>query len=118
MLILISSLPIYSQVTGKVTDEKGTPLPYVNIYTESGQTGTTTNDEGLYELKLSKAGDYVLVFQFLGYKTLKKSISSDAFPVEINVSLKAENTSLDEVVVNSNENPANRIIRAAIKTEE
>ncbi len=118
MLIFISSLPIHSQVTGKVTDEKGTPLPYVNIYTESGQTGTTTNDEGLYELKLSKPGKYVLVVQFLGYKTLKKPIQPNSFPLKANVSLQAENTSLAEVTVNSDENPANRIIRSAINNRQ
>lgn len=112
----ISSL--HAQIKGKVSDEKGNPLPYVNIYTESGSTGTTTNSEGIYELKITEPGTYVLVYQFLGYKTQRKKIEADSFPLAINVTLTAESTSLDEVTVNSNENPANRIIRNAINARE
>ena len=32
-----------AQVRGKVTDEKGNPLPFVNIFEENTYNGTTTN---------------------------------------------------------------------------
>ncbi|MDR5590812.1 DUF5686 and carboxypeptidase regulatory-like domain-containing protein [Christiangramia sp. SM2212] len=118
ILLFMAVSQMSSQITGEVKDENGKALPYVNIYTESGSKGTTTNEEGIYELKITEEGKYTLVYQFLGYKTLKKEIIADAFPITINVVLKAESTSLDEVTVQSGDNPANRIIRNAIDNRE
>lgn len=104
----------FSQVNGKVTDTQNQPLPYVNIYTEDGRTGTTTNEDGDYELKISKTGDYTIIFQFLGYQTVRKQLKIEEFPYKLDVKLKAETTSLDEITLDPNENPANKIIRNAI----
>ena len=115
LLFLFSNVQlIYSQVNGTITNQDNAKLPYVNIYTEDGSFGTTTNEEGYYELKIEKPGTYKLVFQFLGYKTLKKQVEITQFPFELNASLTSETTSLDEVTINSNENPANSIIRNTI----
>ncbi|MEP6262078.1 MAG: DUF5686 and carboxypeptidase regulatory-like domain-containing protein [Gillisia sp.] len=103
-----------SQVTGKVTDTAGQPLPYVNIYTGDGKAGTTTNEDGDYSLKLNTSGSHTLIFQYLGYETLRFTINIEKFPFEQNARLKPTTTSLDAVTINSNENPANKIIRLAI----
>ena len=114
LFLLLSILQVQAQITGTVKDENGTPLPYVNIYTEDGRKGTTTNEEGIYELKIANEGEYRLVYQFLGYKTLKKNIQAIDLPVNVDIILKSESTSLAEITVDSKENPANRIIRQAI----
>lgn len=118
LILLLAVSQVYSQITGVVKDEKGNPLPYVNIYTETGSKGTTTNEEGIYELKISENGTYTLVYQFLGYKTQKKKIDAENFPIELNITLKSESTSLDEVSVVGGEDPAYAIIRNAIKLRE
>ncbi len=118
LMLFFAVSQMSSQITGQVKDEKGDPLPYVNIYTETGAKGTTTNEDGIYELKVNKAGNYTLIYQFLGYKTLKKEIEVESFPLEIDVVLKAESTSLDEVTVQSGDNPAKRIIRNAIDVRD
>ncbi|CAL67236.1 DUF5686 and carboxypeptidase regulatory-like domain-containing protein [Christiangramia forsetii] len=118
LLLFLTVSQAFSQITGVVKDKNGTPLPYVNIYTETGAQGTTTNDDGIYELKIDQKGSYTLVFQFLGYKTQKKKIEAESFPLAIDVVLATESTSLDEVTVESGENPANRIIRKAIESRE
>ena len=102
------------QIQGTVTDKGGEPIPYVNIFIENSYIGTSSNAEGNYEISIKNEGDYSLVFQFLGYKTLTKKISITKFPYELNVILEDENINLNEVVINTKENPANRIIREAI----
>lgn len=115
LLIFLSVNFTYGQLTGTVKDTTGTPLPYVNVYLENTYTGTTTNSEGHYELSILKPGSYTIVFQFLGYKTVSKTINVDSFPYDLKVVLEEENIFLNEVVINTQENPANRIVRAAIK---
>jgi len=118
LLLFMAITQTNAQITGEVKDQDGAPLPYVNIYTDSGSNGTTTNEDGIYELKITEPGTYTLVYQFLGYKTLKKPIETNSFPIEVNVNLEAESTSLDEVTIHSGENPATRIIRNAIASRK
>ena len=118
LFLLITSLSVSAQVKGTITDVDNQPIPYVNIYIENSYKGTTSNENGDYELALSKPGTYTVVFQFLGYKTQTNYIDIKEFPYVIDITLLEENISLSEVVINANENPANRIIRAAIKNRK
>ena len=111
--ILLSSTA-FSQITGTVTDTKGEPLAVVNIYVEGTYIGTTSNDDGHYELNVSETKTYKVVFKYLGFKTVTKSVTADRFPYVLDVTLEEEKVTLDEVVINANENPANRIIRQTI----
>ena len=105
---------LFSQIKGKVTDSKGNALPYASVTVEKTYNGTSTNENGEYELNVKKTGSYTLVFKILGYKTKTISQEINSFPVIINVTLLDEEYSIDEVVVKSGENPANGIIRSAI----
>ncbi len=114
ILFLFFSSWAQAQIVGKVTDTKGNPLPYVNIYLQNSYIGTTSNDDGNYSLNASENGEYKIVFQFLGYKSVTKTVNPNSFPFILNVSLQEETTSLDEVVVSTSEDPAYRIIRKTI----
>jgi hypothetical protein len=104
----------YSQIRGTITDETGLPLPFVNIYIENTYIGTTSNEKGHYELNVQNREQVAIIFQYLGYKTQKHIITIPKFPHYFDVKLKEENYNLQEVVLSSNENPANGIIRNAI----
>ena len=104
----------FAQITGNVTSNTGETLPFVSVYLNDTYTGTTTNEDGNYTLDIEKVGDYTIVFQYLGFKTLKKNISIKSLPYVLDAKLLEENISLSEVVINSEENPANQIIRNTI----
>lgn len=113
-LILCLGISILeAQVTGVVTDQNNVALSYVNVYLKNTSIGTTTNYDGNYSLKLSP-GEYELVFQYIGYKTLSKKIILQEEELKFSVSLETENYTLGEVVINAAaEDPAYKIIRAA-----
>ncbi|MDX1462402.1 MAG: DUF5686 and carboxypeptidase regulatory-like domain-containing protein [Marinirhabdus sp.] len=113
-LLLFTTALSYSQIAGKVTDSKGEPLPFVNIYLQENYTGTTTNDDGNYELSISEPGTYEIIFQYLGFTTIKKKVAVETFPFILNVTLQEESVSLDTVVLDTSEDPAYRIIRETI----
>ncbi len=114
LFFTLLSFQTFSQIEGRITDQKNEALPFVNIYIENTFTGTTSNDAGYYELNLNKPDTYTIVFQFLGYKTVKKEVEIKQFPYLLDVTLVEEQISLNEVVINSNENPADIIMRSAI----
>lgn len=114
LLLIVFSTVASAQIVGTITNEKSEPLPFVNILLENTYKGTTSNDDGYYELNISESKTYTLVYSFLGYKTIKKNVTIDQFPYQMDIILKEESVSLDEVVLDSEENPANAIIRQSI----
>jgi len=112
-ILLFFNTLTFSQIKGKVTDQNGKPLPFVNIYLENGKIGTTSNENGEYFLNL-KENNITIIFQSLGYKTILKTIDTPNFPLELNIQLFEENLVLNEVVLTNTDNPANEIIRKAI----
>ena len=117
ILFLFSSI-YYAQLRGTITDTKGIPLPLVSILVENTYNGTSSNEQGEYELNIKTTGKHTLIFQYLGYKTQKVTLEIKQFPFVKNIELAEENLSLQEVVINTKENPANAVIRNAIKNKK
>ena len=85
------------EIKGTVTDSKGEPLPGVNIV-ELGvkkNNGTITDLSGKYTITVESQKS-VLQYTFIGYKTTEVTVGNRK---TINVSLKDDTQSLDEVVV-------------------
>ncbi|WP_405606787.1 carboxypeptidase-like regulatory domain-containing protein [Polaribacter sp. Asnod1-A03] len=81
-------------ITGFISDEENAPLPGVSIRIKGTTYGTETDFDGYYTLKIKK-GD-VLIFSYLGYKTHEITIKKQT---NVDVSLKEDSATLDEVVV-------------------
>jgi hypothetical protein len=118
LFLILFSTQINAQIIGTVTNTQNIPLPYVSVYFENTSVGTTTNSKGIFEFLTSKKGKHTLVFQYLGYKTIKKEIEISTFPHVLNVVLSEENIQLKEVTINSKENPAHRIIKKTIENRK
>ena len=103
-----------AQIVGTIKNAESEPLPFVNILIENTYKGSTSNDDGYYELNITETKTYTIVYTYLGYKTVKKKVTIEKFPFEINIVLEEESVSLSEVVVSAKDNPANAIMRQAI----
>jgi hypothetical protein len=90
---------IYSQIKGIVLDESNKPIPYVNIWVENENLGTTSEENGLYSINVEDQNK-VLVFSALGFETKKVAVS-DAEKVV----LKQIAFELNEVVISKSRSP-------------
>lgn len=117
LLITFASVVAWSQVKGVISDEKGNPLPFVSVYIDGSYIGTTSNEQGEYELSV-KPSKYILVFQYLGYKTQRIKYVIENYPKKLNITLVEEQVTLNEVVIDRNQNPANEVIRKAIASKK
>lgn len=89
-------------ISGYVKEEKsGELLPGVAIYVSSIQAGVVSNGYGFYSLSLPE-GTYMVTYSYLGFTTLTKEIVLDK-DVNFDALLTADVTSLDEVVIKSEE---------------
>lgn len=84
-----------SMVTGRVTDDKGAPLPGVTVQPKGEAGGATSNTEGNFSVNVP-AGRSVLVFSSIGYTAQEVAIRGRK---SVDVSLAPESKALSDVVV-------------------
>jgi TonB-linked SusC/RagA family outer membrane protein len=82
-------------VSGKVTDDKGTPLQNVSVLVKGTTTGTVTKVDGTYSLTVP-AGAQTLVFSAVDMVLVEAAIGSGSV---VDAKLKAEDKTMSEVVV-------------------
>ena len=89
-------------IKGLLTDNEtsGEPLPFANIVIKGTSIGTTSDFDGNYTLSVP-AGNQIVVFSFLGYKSIEKPFSIKAGQsITINQLMSAEEgVALDDIVI-------------------
>ncbi len=73
-LLIIVSLPLQAQITGRLSDENGQPIVFANVVlktiaNDSLVKGTTTGEDGAFSLACQE-GTYNLVASYVGYERL------------------------------------------------
>lgn len=84
------------QVSGKVLDEKGEPLPGAAVKIKGSTAGTSTDVNGLFSL--NAPDNAILIISFIGYQTKEVPVSGQN---SLTISLKPSSAVLNEVVVTS-----------------
>ena len=83
-----------AQIKGVVIDSATRlPIPFVSIWVENGNNGTTSEENGAFELNVSEKSK-TLLFSALGYEKKKVSISN-----EMHVELTPSTIELQEIVI-------------------
>lgn len=81
-------------VSGRILDESGEPLPGANVIVKGTTVGTVTDLDGYYSLTLPNGATHLTV-SFIGYATKELPITS----TKLNARLDPDVTELQEVVV-------------------
>lgn len=115
LFLCISFVSAFSQgIRGRITNEKGEGIPFGNIYIPQLTTGTTSNIDGRYELKIPE-GKWKVLFQYLGFHTQSQEVTIGKAFQEINIQLAVQDYQIPEVkIMASGEDPAYYIMRRAI----
>lgn len=114
LFLWLISLCVSAQIKGRVTGQDGKPIPFVSVSIEKTYIGTSTNENGEYELNYKKPGKCIILAQVLGYKSGRITQEIYSFPHQINFTLELIDSQIEEVVVTNSENPANAIIKKTI----
>ena len=99
LLMLFTGGNLFAQsltVTGKVSaDATGEAIPFATVVEKGTGNGVLTDEAGMYSIKVS-SGSAVLQFSYLGMRPMEVDVNSQT---TINISLKRDVLSVDEVVV-------------------
>ncbi len=98
-LLLISAFPVFAQqkitVKGTVVDSSGEPLPGVAVMIHKTKTGSVTDIDGKYEIKVPS--DASLQFVYLGYEDVVEEVKGRS---TINITMTETAMLLDAAMVN------------------
>lgn len=119
LVTLFSCQVVFAQnpatgLRGTIKNAQGEVLPFAAVIVKGTPNGTITNAEGRYEIGLAP-GQYTIVFQYLGFQTLQKSVTVETGFTTLDATLEEQALRLAEVQTKSNkEDPAYTIMRRAI----
>ena len=101
-------------IRGTVTDENGTVLSFATIFIKETGSGTTTNENGFYEIGAPQ-GTYTLVYQYLGHETKTETLQIGNTWITQDITLPFRSVELKTVeVLEGEEDPAYTVMRKAI----
>lgn len=92
--ILFTANSMAQNVRGTVSDENGEPIIGATVTIKGTTTGVITDTQGRYSIQ-NVPEDGVLVFSFIGMKTLEVPVNNNSV---VNVSMEVSAINLDEVV--------------------
>ena len=94
MASTIAAIAQTKQVSGRVTDTSGEPLPGVSVFVEGTNVGTVTDIDGKYTLNIR--GGNVLKYSFFGMRDVTVPVEDKT---SIDVTMEVDAIGLDEVVI-------------------
>ena len=119
LVFVISTCLLSQTITGLVYSNENIPIPFAHIYVKNIGLGTTSDEQGKYNLKLQE-GSYEIIISSLGYKPI-------TFPVVVyskkdlnkNFWLEPSLIELEQGEIKANRrDPAYEIIQNAIKAKK
>lgn len=98
------------RIEGRVTDQGGSPLPFVNILLEGTYLGAATTNDGRYFIVNVPAGTYTLKTSFVSYRQESAEVTVVAGEtVTQNFTLREDPLMLGEIVVTGTRTPRQKI---------
>lgn len=95
VLLFTHALAQNRVITGKVTDDKGNPLPIASVTVKGTPVGTTTDNAGEFRLTLPNNAR-TLVISAVGFAPQEMAIGSQT---SFAISMKLDSKNMDEVIV-------------------
>ena len=102
---------LQKRVYGTITDQEGETLPYVTVIVKGTNIGTTTDENGIYEINVN--GDVTLIFSYMGFRDYETSTEGKT---KIDVVLLESNVALEEIVVTGYNTVERRHLASSIES--
>lgn len=90
-----------TNIQGVVKDQSGETIPGVNIFLKGTYEGVSSEIDGSYKLETTLTGEYILVFQAMGYNSLEKEISLQGESLVLEVTLREAINEMTAVTISA-----------------
>ena len=113
LVCLVANLTSGHNLKGSIKDKSGQPIPFATVFFKEGSQGTTTNENGIFEISLP-AGKYTVTYRSLGFKPKTESLTLNAVPLSVSVILEEQFQEIQEVSISAGIDRAYPIMRKVI----
>jgi len=110
---LMANLSSGHNLKGSIKDKSGQPIPFATVFFKEGSQGTTTNENGIFEISLP-AGKYTVTYRSLGFKPKTDTIALTNAPLSVAVVLEEQFQEIQEVSISAGIDRAYPIMRKVI----
>ncbi|MFO8235840.1 MAG: carboxypeptidase-like regulatory domain-containing protein [Bacteroidales bacterium] len=86
-----------TSISGKILDQKGSPVPEANVYFKNSPYGTITDNSGDFKLTFTTGNDDTLMISSVGYSTRKMHLNEIDTSKSLIITLNPSVESIDEV---------------------
>ncbi len=87
------------ELTGYITDNNSNAIEGVSVYVKKISIGSSSDNKGYYSIKLP-LGKHIITLNYLGYKTIKKTIDVNKTKLkQLNFKLEETSYHLDDIVI-------------------
>ena len=87
------------RVFGYVLDSDNRGIELANVYVEGTTNGTTTNQNGYYDLTVEMGDTIVMVYSMIGYESIRQQLYTTNKVLGVNVVLPTNEEMLSEITV-------------------
>ena len=103
-LLAVSLLTLWAKIPevrlyGYVLDSENRGIELANVYIEGSTVGTTTNQNGYYDITLEMSDTIVMVYSMIGYETIRQQLYTQNQVLGVNVILPTNEEMLSEITV-------------------
>ncbi len=119
LLILLSFICVMfhfatgHNLNGNIKDKSGQPIPFATVFFKEGSQGTTTNENGNFEIALPP-GKYTVTYRSLGFTPKTETVVLTEKPLSVTVVLEEQIQEIQEVTINAGIDRAYPIMRKVI----
>ena len=110
---LLASVPEV-RVFGYVLDSDNRGIEFANVYVEGTTTGTSTNQNGYYDITVSMEDTIVMVYSMIGYETIRQQLYTPQKVLGANVILPTNEELLNEITVRGIHHQTNTMERTDV----
>jgi hypothetical protein len=101
LLLITISAAAQTQISGRVTNEKGEAIPGANVVIRNTYDGASTAGDGTFLFTTEEKGAHFIDVTFVGFKAYQQHLDINGSPVNFNITLKEEINQLDAVVISA-----------------
>ena len=102
VLLAVSYISVAQQkISGTVTDSNNRPLLGVEVFINELQKGTSTDDNGYYELNKLPNNSIQITYSYLGFETQTKTVNLKNEDAVLNIVLEDAVFNMDEVIIST-----------------
>ena len=87
------------KLSGKVTDENGSPIEFASVRIDGTAIGTNTDTKGDYNLSVPQRDTVMVVFSCIGYSDVRRRLIEPKGNMTLNAKLYAKTEQLNDLVV-------------------